>query len=360
MIWRYLIKNYLKIFFLTLLSFIALLLVIRLEEIARFAALGAEKKALFLFLSAQIPYLLPFALAISTLLASTILFHSLSRSQELTALRSSGLCLGKITYPIIFTSLLLSFLSFVLASEVATRCHLKTKEMVYAFTSKNPVILLANRKIPFLKGAWVHTTKPKKGKEIGDFIIAYLKKDHLFLFVGNDLCMQKDSLTLDHLTGLYFFDQEFIVDNQNALSTRIDLISLLFPIGYQVANDHLTFSELRLRKQEMLLAQDLDKIKWKKKIEKCNSEIVERCSLAIAPFTFTLMGIFFGIQIGRKQKNIRFVIIAILASFVLSTFFMAKSFSQLFWLAFLFYLAPHFLILILSYCSFQRIKKGIA
>lgn len=366
MIWRYLIKNYLKIFFLSLISFITLLLVIRLEEIARFAALGAGKKALCLFLAAQIPYILPFALAISTLLASTLLFHHLSFSQELTALRSSGISLWMITYPIIFTSAILGILSFALASEAATSCHLKTRQMVYDFTSKNPLILFSSRQLPLLKGAIVQTTRPKKGREIQNLVIAYPheKKDLLFLLLGTDLCMKENHLTMSHLTGICFSEKQglVILDNQNKLFTSaIDLVSLFFPTNYHFANDHLTLSQLRLRKKEMENSLSADNQgKLKKKIENCKSEIARRCSLAVAPITFTLMGICFGMKIGRKQSAIRFIFIAILASFTLTTFFMAKSFSHFFWLSLLLYLAPHLLITILSYFSFQRIRKGIA
>lgn len=363
MIYFYLIKNYLKIFFICLFSFVTLLLVIRLEEIARFAALGAEKKDLFLFLTSQIPFILPFALAIATLLASTLFFRYLSLSQELTALRSSGLSLARITYPLIFTSFLLGILSFALASEIATRCHLKTKEMVYSFTSRNPIILLSSRQLPLLKGAIVQMTKPKKGRAVGDLLIAYAKNDALFLVLGSDLVIKEQHLCMGHATGLFFSENKsFVLDNQNGLETSsIDLVSLLFPMSYHLANDHLTLSQLRVKIQELKedCALFANKKKSEKKIEKCKSEIARRCSLAVAPITFTLMGIFFGMKIGRRENSLRFAFIALLAAFTLTTYFMAKSYSHHFWIAAIFYLSPHILITILSYLSYQKINKGI-
>lgn len=89
--WWYLLKNYLKVQILSVFSFIAILLVSRLEEIAQFAALGAKLSYLALFILYQIPYVLPIAIPISCLISAMLLFQRLSHTHELTALRAGGL-----------------------------------------------------------------------------------------------------------------------------------------------------------------------------------------------------------------------------------------------------------------------------
>ena len=69
-LWRYLLGNYLRILCLCFLSFIAVLLILRLDEIAHFATLGPEGQPLLRFIAYQIPYILPIALPISSLIAA--------------------------------------------------------------------------------------------------------------------------------------------------------------------------------------------------------------------------------------------------------------------------------------------------
>ena len=67
-IWRYLIGQFVKVSFTTVLGFIAILLTMRLDEIAHFASLGAPLRALTLFTFYQVFYILPIALPLSCLI----------------------------------------------------------------------------------------------------------------------------------------------------------------------------------------------------------------------------------------------------------------------------------------------------
>ena len=61
---RYILKSYLYVLLLCVVSFIALLLVSRLQEIAHFASMGAPPLYLIYFILYQIPYVLPIAIPI--------------------------------------------------------------------------------------------------------------------------------------------------------------------------------------------------------------------------------------------------------------------------------------------------------
>ena len=121
-LWRYALQGYLRVFFLSVCTFIAVLLVSRFKEIARFAALSSDPLKTGLFLVYQFPLILPMAIPISALIASILLFQRLSRTYELTALRASGLSLGSILSPLLFGSLLPSLLNFSLAAEISPLC----------------------------------------------------------------------------------------------------------------------------------------------------------------------------------------------------------------------------------------------
>ena len=103
-LWRYALQSYLRVFLLSVCTFIAVLLVSRFKEIARFAALSSDSLKTALFVVYQFPLILPMAIPISALIASLLLFQRLSRGSELTALRASGLSLRSILTPLLFTS----------------------------------------------------------------------------------------------------------------------------------------------------------------------------------------------------------------------------------------------------------------
>ena len=101
-IWRYLLRSYFQVLALCVSGFIAVLLVLRFSEIARFASSGLRKLKVLLFTLYQIPYILPIAVPVSCLIASILLFQRLSHTHELTAFRTCGLGLKPIIYPLIY------------------------------------------------------------------------------------------------------------------------------------------------------------------------------------------------------------------------------------------------------------------
>src|ERR1700722_4320174 len=140
--WRYLLGQYIKVLILCTLSFIALLLTSRLEEIAHIATYGANFKLVFLFAAYQIPTILPIAISISALISSLLLFQRLSQTYELTAFRALGISLRSILCPLLLAGALLGVMNFYISSEIATATHLQTRKMAYALTSINPLLLL--------------------------------------------------------------------------------------------------------------------------------------------------------------------------------------------------------------------------
>ena len=71
--WRYLLIHFLKVFCLCVVAFIAILLTMRLDEIASLMTLGAGVTELVWFTLQQIPYILPIAIPISALISSMLL-----------------------------------------------------------------------------------------------------------------------------------------------------------------------------------------------------------------------------------------------------------------------------------------------
>ena len=108
---RYLLKQFLYVLFFALLSFWIIFLIVDVVEhidtfIDRHASLSAVIKY-YIFYS---PYILVLVLPIAMLLSSLFSLGLLSRQNELLALKSSGISLYRILFPLLGLALVISFL----------------------------------------------------------------------------------------------------------------------------------------------------------------------------------------------------------------------------------------------------------
>ncbi len=362
--WRYLLTQYLKVFLLAVVSFIAILLVSRLEEIAHFATMGAPISTIACFILYQIPYILPIAVPISCLISAMIFFQNLSHTQELTAFRSGGIPLRMIIAPILVASSFLSLGNFYISSELSTASHLATKRMLYNLTSVKPLILLQNAKIAKLKGAYVQMDPLRHGEAAKDLVISVHNRgrDRLSLLLAKQLEMKEGELAADHVTLITTapstspngFDHLMIENQLKTKSPAPEFAHLLRKQGWKIANDNLRFSLLRIRLAQLKQCDAEQRV-----INKCYSEISRRFSLGIAPLTFTLRGIAFGMEISRNRSKRSIAWVLALAAFALTAFFVGKELDHLFWIASCFFLLPHITIIGCSLRTLHRINRGI-
>lgn len=364
--WRYLLRTYVKVFFLAIFSFITILLVSRLEEIAHFASIGAPLSALGLFALFQIPYVLPIAIPISCLISAMILFQNLSHTSELTALRAGGIPLRQVLAPVLIVSSFLSLGNFYISSELATASHLATKRMLNNLTSVNPLVLLQNACIAKLQGAYVQMDPIRNGEAVKDVVIAMQgrNKERLSMLMAKKISMVKEELVGENVSFITSlpsahadsFD-DLMVENQAVTKCSASQFApLLRKQGWKIANDNLRFSLLRLR---------IDKIKrenaqpFPSTLQKCYSEISRRLCLCLAPLTFSLMGIAFGMEISRERSKRGIITVLLLAGATLMTFFVAKELDHLFWVASALFLLPHLIIASSALFWLSRINRGV-
>ena len=175
-IWKYLLKEYLKVFFLSIFSFIFILLITRLKEIAGFATLSNNFLYTILFALYQIPHILPISISISCLISISLLFQKLSKMHELTALRSLGLSIKNILTPILLMSFVFSLLNFLIVSEIGPISRYKSKELFYKNTSMNPLVLLQRRqKMSNIKNSYVEISTKNNDRSADDLLIITFK-----------------------------------------------------------------------------------------------------------------------------------------------------------------------------------------
>ena len=363
-IWRYLLRSYFQVLALSVSSFIAILLVLRFQEIARFASSGTAQSKVLLFTLLQIPYILPIAIPVSCLITAMLLFQRLSKTHELTAFRTCGLGLKPITTPLIFAGLFLSLLNWTISCEIAPRCRAYSKELIYQTAAANPLFLLQKESLVKLKNAYIDMKVLKSGKYAEDVIFAIKNSSNnrLTLMIAKELSLRGDLLKGEQVALISSVDPKkgqgfdhLVIENQAVMDTKAANLSQFT----QNADWNATYEYQPLR---AILARESIEKKHESIFSIGRSaqlELSRRLSISLAAFTFTLIGVAFGIQIGRNRSKKGMICAIGLASFYLVCFVIAKSLRHSPALSCLIFLAPHPLIILLSLRSLKSINEGV-
>jgi lipopolysaccharide export system permease protein len=121
---RYVAKAYLRMLALCMGAFVAIYLVVDfMEKIARFTRMGAHWQHIVLFFIAKTPEIVSQAAPLAVLMATLLTLGTLSMNSELTAMRSCGIGLGRITAPILAIAFLVSVLSLLIGELVLPRSY---------------------------------------------------------------------------------------------------------------------------------------------------------------------------------------------------------------------------------------------
>lgn len=377
-IWRYLLSNYLKVLILCTISFIGLLLTLRLTEIAHFASLGAHWIYIAYYAFCQIPYILPIALPIAALISAVLLVQQLSKNNELSALRSAGFSLWTILTPLLFAGAFLSILNFYIVSELATNSHLSTALIKSELRCINPLLVLNNKHLMQIRGIYFDTLGASKvGESASDILIAMPSKDNqrLNLLIAKNLEATPQDFTGSQVTVLSTVEdkgssEHLLIENIGKAKTTIkDFTQMVQKKTCSLNHDHLQMSFLLARfsdeREKMKIAIEEKKpenvIKQHRRtINRMYSEMLRRVSIAIAAFTFTLLGASCGISIGRNSSAKGIAIVVALGAFYIAAYFSAKSIDHLLAGSIIVYLLPHVLFLATSLWMLRRAAKGIA
>ncbi len=378
-IWRFLLGQYLRVLALVMGAFIAILLTTSLEEIAQIAAMGAPLSHIARFVAHQIPYIIPIALPVSALISALLLMQRLSGNYELTALRSSGYGLRHITAPILLFAAALSLFNLLIVSEVATDSQMTKRMIRRELKTLNPLALLKNERLTRVKGFYAHANGAHLTSDhASDVLLAYYNKRN----GGVDLLLARELNGTDSaLIGSGFtwittaqgvspegFDYLWLENAEQVTFPLRDLSYLLEGGALKPKDDYLRMSSLLGRTREYLSelrrtdAQATPKAytQVKRKFQGSLSEIVRRISLALAVFTFTLLGLAYGTAIDTSRTQRRILTVLALSVFFLVSYFVGKSLDRYFYAALCLYLVPHACLLAFSCRRLKRTSLGYA
>ncbi len=376
-IWRFLLGQYLRVLALVIGAFIAILLTISLEEIAQIAAMGAPISHVVRFIAHQIPYIVPIALPISGLISALLLMQRMSSNYELTALRSSGYGLRHITAPILLFAAGLSLVNLLIVSEIATDSQMTKRLIRRELKSLNPLVLLKNERLTRVKGFYAHANGTRLTADYAsDVLLAYYNKRQgsVDLLLSKEIRATDTSLESRDFTWITTaqgkspegFDYLWLENAGQVTFPTRDLASLIEGGSWRPKDDYLRMGSLIERTKDYL--SELRRTdpemtpKWRqfftRRLEGSLSEIVRRFSIALAVFTFTLLGVAYGMVIDQTQTQRRILTVLTLSALFLVCYFAGKSFERYFYAAVCLYLLPHVLLIALSYRRLRRTSRG--
>jgi len=359
-LWKHLLKEYLKVFFLSILAFISVLLITRLKQIATFATLASDLFSLILFILYQIPHILPIAISISCLISSIILFQRMSTMHELTAFRSCGVSLKEILAPLLLLSIVLTLTTFFIASELTPRCRYKSKELFYKNTSMNPLVLLQRRqKMSNIKDSYVEISTHNNDKLAKDILFISQNKSNarLCMMMAKYLKLEEDNLIGKNVSLISYIDSNkaenfdnLMIENQSDMTTKADAITQLI----KSKEWNMNISSMPIK---MLLIQALKK-PHQKSFARVDMEIARRISFALAASSFTFIGINFGISINKLTSKKSIIRVFLMSLLVLLSFTVGKALKKHPIFAIAAYILPHFVVILLTILKLQKVSRG--
>jgi lipopolysaccharide export system permease protein len=357
--WQYLLRSYIKVFFLSVLSFIFVLLVTRIQDIARFIALASNTKSIFLYILYQIPHILPLAIPISCLISSLLLFQRLSHTHEMTSLRACGLSLTQIISPLLFAAFLVFLVNFYVTAELTPQCRLYSKEIVYSQTSQNPLLLMQRQNLLQLKNLYVDMEMHEGDSKAKNVFFAMKNPSNqrlnlVFakqLDVKNILLVGKNISFFSHIepNSPDLFDI-LVLENQQMMTTNAHVLAeSMKPNRWTVNPNYLSLRMLLIRK-------NLDPSS--KNIRILKVELIRRFGFAFSAFSFTCIGMAFGTEISRVKRKKGLIFASSLALIILLGFAFAKTVRAHVALSLLIYIVPQILALSCSFWVLRRTSRG--
>ncbi len=342
-LWTYLSLFFLRIFCLCLFSFICLLIVIRAQQIAKFAAISSSYGDVFFFILYQLPYILPFATSLSVLMGSYMLTKHLSSSRELTTLRSCGISIKKTLIPIFIILFYISLLNFYMISELSPVAKRESKDLVSS--TFNHISKEAFKNEGFFKKFGLtaiinHETKTLIG--------GYSTQDHdpMTLIIAEKMSVSENNLILDDLTLITSKkENNLTIETINKSSIELSQIGSFNSKKRAFSYEDLKGKECLIH----LITRSFDKIGV--------FEILKRTFFLLTPISFGFLGLGYGLTIGREPKS-RYFSLTLLTIFLFSSYFIGKSLDHHPLWAGMTFIIPQLIVIYLSLTRIHLIEKG--
>ncbi len=281
-----------------------------------------------------IPWVWVFALPMAMLTATLLVFGRFSADQEFTAVRASGISLLSLITPILLLSLLLCGISAVVNLEVAPRCRVAYKDLLFKFRAELlSAQLPEGRFITDFPGCMFYVGKNRK-HELQD-IIVFIQRDgakgRTETYRAPRGQFHLDATNQQVIVEL-FDAKSVVVEGGRSYPSAASVVPIMIPLDQQPKSPKkpritdLTFSQLQDEMREvenrLQVPVTLPKVSaaeqrvQKRELEKQLSDLTSplrvqihrQVAFSFACFGFTLIGIPLGIRLHRRETNVGFFV----------------------------------------------------
>lgn len=292
-------------------------------------AQGVPIQPLLLYILLRLPKMLVYTIPIGLLIATTLMFSALSANNELTVLRASGVSILQITAPLLLMGLTASALCLLLQFEYAPKLAHRARVMMRREMARTPLAMIEARSYIELADGLLLYIGSKDGPNIRDVRIYRLDKEDRLL---EDIVARTGEIVVDEgrqrlvlvlsEVKIVRFDPE--APQNPAKTQRIGGRKLEYPVEL---GDKFNRKYLLPKPGDMTLAQLFANAYLNTQIGQATTklylELHLRAALALAPFSFMLLGIPFGMRLNRKENSVGLIasLLVVMLYFAALSFF---------------------------------------
>lgn len=315
-IYRYLAKDFLITFLITLLVFTFVMYIAAVLKAIDLMSRGVDGRLIFRIFLSNIPYILSFTIPVSTLTTVLLLFSRLSFDGEITALKASGLTMWQICAPVVSLSIILSVVCIYINSYAAPNSHFARKKMLHNIGLDDPLELLEEgRFVKDFPGISIYVGKRTKNR-VRDVVVYELDRG----VVKQRIRAESGVITPDHENERFIVDlykvriDETVDDGGEEGSRYISADHSTVPLNYgemkkkrplrkktrSLTMPELISSVMDIRSKYPDLS---DEGQLQRQRAKMVVEVSERMAMSFACISFALIAIPLGMKSRRKESS---------------------------------------------------------
>lgn len=321
---RYIVLDYLVIFLAALGLITFVMTVGALVKAVDLMSRGISPLLIVKFFFLNIPYILSFSMPISTLFAALLLFGRLSMDSEISAMKSCGISLWRLTAPLILLSILFSAICVYINCEVSPAAKYANRELLRTAGVETPINLLdEGRFIRDFPGLMIYVGH-KNGTAVKDVVAYELDKKG---GIKRSVRARHGDITADNTNRLLtvkLYDVRIEMPDAkdpHDVSKTTYVNAEYYPIKLDFDKALGRGKATVMKRGQMQMKQLIDRIRNVERdfpmisaedqlVEKTRLivEANQRISIAIGCFSFMLIGIPLGVKSHRKETSIGMVL----------------------------------------------------
>ncbi|MEA1926863.1 MAG: LptF/LptG family permease, partial [Candidatus Auribacterota bacterium] len=313
----YIGKSIVGTFLITLLVLVGILCLGNLLKVADFILKGMDPLLIIKFFGFLIIKLLQYAIPMSILTATILVFGRLSADNEITGMRASGIGIFPIVVPVFFISFGLMLFSFYLQNTAIPKYSFAIRRLKANIGLQAPDLLLQPGEIIDFPGYTINFDKKEDGVLYKIQINQYDDDDDLASSIfAKSASIEFDKDREGFILRLHDGTVEEITDRDNPqFITTTSFGQFSYPISLKELYESTRITEDDRRKKDMVRSQLLmnrekllqaDEISEEDygEISNYTTEIHKRLSLAVACFSLVFISIPMAIKTHRGEKSI--------------------------------------------------------